>query len=59
MQTFILIIVLATGSSSQAGATTVQVEFASEARCLAVGKALVEDVRNRRNYVLTWGCFAK
>lgn len=59
MQTFILIIVLATSPVGQSGAAAVQVEFTSEARCMSAARALVDDATRRRNYVLTWGCFAK
>lgn len=55
----ILIIVLATSSYERSGAATVQAEFSSSSACTQAGNALIRQAQERKNYILTWGCFPK
>ena len=59
MNTFILIMFVATSTSSQSGAASVTQEFSSYERCMVAGAMIVADVERRRNYVLSWGCAQK
>jgi hypothetical protein len=55
---YILILFMAT-QSSQTGGAGISAEFSSKENCEVAGKALAKSAHERRNYVLTYGCFAK
>jgi hypothetical protein len=59
MQTFILILIVATGSHSYSGSTSVTEEFTTREKCIVAGKSLATDLVRKGNYLLTYGCFAK
>ena len=59
MNTFILVLVLATSTLDQAGATSVVQEFNTETTCLAALTPLLKNSQDRKNYVITAGCFKK
>lgn len=56
---FILIMFMATGSSSQAGIGSVAVEFNNYESCRRAGQSLAQDAYEKKSYVLTWGCFSE
>lgn len=56
---FVLIMFMATSSSTQSGAAAISHEFDSEQACVSAGKALAGNAVDRKNYVITWGCFSK
>lgn len=59
MGTWILIMFIATSSSSQAGTASISQEFDSSITCKAAGEAIIGGATNRGNYVLAWGCYKK
>lgn len=56
---WILILFVATSSSSSSGAASVSTEFSNYGNCKAAGLVLAANAKERNNYVLTWGCFKK
>lgn len=59
MQTFILIMFLATSSDYKSGTGGISQEFNTKETCEIAGKALVDQAQKRNNFVLTYGCFKK
>ena len=59
MSVYVLILFLATSSSSNAGTASVNQEFNTKEACVAAGASLVNSAQARGNYVLSWGCFHK
>lgn len=59
MNTFILIIFMATSDVNAAGAASVSQEFNTETACKVAGQSLTDTAYKRRNYVLSWGCYSK
>jgi hypothetical protein len=56
---WIMVIVLATSNYTTSGASAVQVEFTSQEKCIHAINSLSTMAQDRRNYILTKGCFKK
>jgi hypothetical protein len=59
MNTFILIIVLATSGARLADTSTVIVEFGNKENCESALLSLSKQAKIRGNYILAKGCFPK
>ena len=60
LQTWILVIFMATSLNTDSGTAGVTEEFTSKEHCMQAGTALVKNATDKRYIsVLTWGCFPK
>lgn len=59
MNTFILIMFMATGGHYQSGISSISQEFNTESACKTAGQSLAINAHNRHAYLMTWGCYPK
>lgn len=59
MNTFILIMVMATSNYHNSGAAAISQEFNTEVACKAAGQSLAINVHKRHAHVISWGCYPK
>lgn len=56
---FTLIIVASTSSSTQSGSATITADFTTLEKCMVAQEKILNQLTERKNFVLTNGCYAK
>lgn len=59
MNTFILIMFMATSKYYDSGAAAISQEFNTKTACEAAGQSLAINAHKRYAHVTTWGCYSK